>query len=430
MLSKRSIRQDYTKQITISLIALVAIFSVIFYAYFYYSIYGNIKATLHKEAQKILENPISYLAGQVFYIQGINPMKNETLKVSILEQKITQSYTQKENQASSVYYHLFVPYDEGGIQISLDITQSDEFLKMVLRGICLVDFFALIVIWLFALAFSNILYKPIWKFSQSLLKIKEQDLELLEDKELPYEFQPLLSAINDLLQRVKNHLLYQKQFFIGIAHELKTPLAVAKTKSEVTLIKEREKGIYIEALKENIKSIDEMNVIIKTLLDLGRQESAQFEKSIHTNIMKILGEVAENFKILAKKEQKNFIYKLEPKELLIHIKPTLLTQIIQNFLQNALKFTPQDKTIMLESKILKDNIFQVVVIDEGCGIDSDLEDIYAPFRRAGNKSGAGLGLFLAKNAANALGGKISLKNRLDNKGSIATFELKFNREEQ
>ncbi|WP_300744363.1 ATP-binding protein, partial [Helicobacter sp. UBA3407] len=47
-----------------------------------------------------------------------------------------------------------------------------------------------------------------------------------------------------------------------------------------------------------------------------------------------------------------------------------------------------------------------------------------PFKRSGNKSGAGLGLFLAKNAANALGGSISLQNRLDTNGTIATFELR------
>ncbi len=241
---------------------------------------------------------------------------------------------------------------------------------------------------------------------------------------MPLEFNPLVTSINNLLQRIKNYFNTQKQLFIGIAHELKTPLAVIKTKCEVTLIKEREKEIYINALKENIHSINEINTIVKTLLGLGRQESAQFEKSIHLDITKALRNIAENFKILSQKEKKNFTYKLQTQGLFLMIKPTLLTQVIQNFLQNAFKFTPEGKNIFLQSLIVDNEILKIVVIDEGCGVDSELEDIYAPFKRAGNKSGAGLGLFLAKNAATNLGGSISLQNRMDKKGAIATFELK------
>lgn len=167
-----------------------------------------------------------------------------------------------------------------------------------------------------------------------------------------------------------------------------------------------------------------MNAIIKTLLDLGRQESAQFEKSSLVDIHKILQNIADNFQILSKKENKQFICKLETGELLVTIKPTLLTQIVQNFLQNAFKFTPKGKSVLMTSQIVHQEILRIVVMDEGCGIDSELEDIYAPFKRSGNKSGAGLGLFLAKNAANALGGSISLQNRLDTNGTIATFELR------
>ena len=285
------------------------------------------------------------------------------------------------------------------------------------------NFFALILIQLFALAFSNILYKPIHNLSQTLEKVKEYDLETLNNNALPLEFQPLVYSINNLLQRIKNYLSSQKQLFIGIAHELKTPLAVMKTKCEVTLIKERQKEVYTDALKENISSINEMNAIIKMLLDLGRQESAQFEKSSMVDINKILKKIADNFMILSKKENKSFFVEIGEEEVLLTIKPTLLTQIVQNFLQNAFKFTPKGKSILLKSSV-EDGKLNIIVMDEGCGIDSELNDIYAPFRRAGNKSGAGLGLFLAKNAANALGGNISLQNRSDKQGTIAKFQLK------
>lgn len=402
----------------------MVIFSVALYSYLYFTTYGNIKQELQKYSQHILTNNITYTTNQSFYIQNTNILSNDTIKIVVLDEKITQEYYKKQTIKDDVYFSLFVPYKGNKtLNITKNITKEMWFLENLFEGIVLVNFFALILIQLFALAFSNILYKPIHNLSQTLEKVKEYDLETLNNNALPLEFQPLVYSINNLLQRIKNYLSSQKQLFIGIAHELKTPLAVMKTKCEVTLIKERQKEVYTDALKENISSINEMNAIIKMLLDLGRQESAQFEKSSMVDINKILKKIADNFMILSKKENKSFFVEIGEEEVLLTIKPTLLTQIVQNFLQNAFKFTPKGKSILLKSSV-EDGKLNIVVMDEGCGIDSELNDIYAPFRRAGNKSGAGLGLFLAKNAANALGGNISLQNRSDKQGTIAKFQLK------
>lgn len=402
----------------------MVIFSVALYSYLYFTAYGNIKQELQKYSQHILTNNITYTTNQSFYIQNTNILSNDTIKIVVLDEKITQEYYKKQTIKDDVYFSLFVPYKGNKtLNITKNITKEMWFLENLFEGIILVNFFALILIQLFALAFSNILYKPIHNLSQTLEKVKEYDLETLNNNALPLEFQPLVYSINNLLQRIKNYLSSQKQLFIGIAHELKTPLAVMKTKCEVTLIKERQKEVYTDALKENISSINEMNAIIKMLLDLGRQESAQFEKSSMVDINKILKKIADNFMILSKKENKSFFVEIGEEEVLLTIKPTLLTQIVQNFLQNAFKFTPKGKSILLKSSV-EDGKLNIVVMDEGCGIDSELNDIYAPFRRAGNKSGAGLGLFLAKNAANALGGNISLQNRSDKQGTIAKFQLK------
>jgi len=101
---------------------------------------------------------------------------------------------------------------------------------------------------------------------------------------------------------------------------------------------------------------------------------------------------------------------------------TLLNQIIQNFLQNALKFTPSEKRVKLKS-VQADSGLCIQVVDEGIGVDESF-DHFAPFKRAGNKSGVGLGLFLSKSAADALNAKISIKNRTDGvQGTVATLEL-------
>ena len=123
-------------------------------------------------------------------------------------------------------------------------------------------------------------------------------------EELPEEFEPLGTTINHLISRIQNFVKYQKELFIGTAHELKTPLAVIKLKNQVTLIKKRSSEEYIDALKITNKTIDEMNIIVSNILNIGRQEGAQLEKPIEVDIIKLLRQKANDFKLLAENEHK------------------------------------------------------------------------------------------------------------------------------
>ena len=93
------------------------------------------------------------------------------------------------------------------------------------------------------------LLMPIKTINTKLAGIDEKFLRPVEKDECPPEYRSLLENINRLIERIKTFVLYQKELFIGIAHELKTPLAVMKSKNDVTLIKERDNARYISALQ-------------------------------------------------------------------------------------------------------------------------------------------------------------------------------------
>ena len=196
-----------------------------------------------------------------------------------------------------------------------------------------------------------------------------------------------------------------------------------KLKNDVTLIKKRDPEKYIEALKLSNKTILEMNQMISSILEIGRQEGAHFELPQTVDIIDFIRKKGEDFSLLAKSEHKTLKLDLQPKSIVGCIQTTLLNQILQNFLQNAIKFTPKGKKILLKTRQVEENKIKIEVIDEGPGIDESI-DLFAPFKRVGNAPGAGLGLFLAKSAADAMGAHISIKNRKDRKsGAIATLIL-------
>jgi two-component system OmpR family sensor kinase len=271
------------------------------------------------------------------------------------------------------------------------------------------------------------LIRPIKYFSQKIAAMNEKALKELDLKNIPIEFKPLATSINQLINKIKSFLEYKKELFVGTAHELKTPLAVMKTKSQVALLK-RDKNIKSleDALRQNIKSIDNMNKVIESILEFGRAEGAQFTQSEEIDLIKFIEEIVDEFKLLGESKKITIKKHLHPKSLQIKIQPLLIRQIIQNFLQNAIRFTPPKKQIVVSSYIKDDN-FILKIRDEGEGIEEGI-DLFAPFKRSKNSPGTGLGLFLVKSAADSIGGKVFINNRKDGKsGAVATFILPLNK---
>lgn len=340
-------------------------------------------------------------------------------KRSITPMLLSEKIIDKEH-----FLVLFYPYDLKSntyIRITKSFTSTKRLLNSILNSIFIINALGFGFVVIYAFFFANMLIAPITAITKKLTKMNENMMNHIDLGRLPIEFEPFGTSINNLINRIQTFVRYQKELFIGAAHELKTPLAVMKLKNEVTLIKERDTKSYIDALRTNNESIDAMNKIVADILNVGRQESAHFEKPQEFDVIAFLHKIGEDFKLLAHHEKKHLNINLEPNAYIMLTQKALIHQIIQNFLQNALKFTPEGKTIFLRS-IQTEYGLEICVEDEGCGIDEHM-DHFAPFKRAGNKSGVGLGLFLAKSAADALNATISLRNREDGQGARAVLLL-------
>ena len=421
MFFTRSIRANFLLQLIFSSVTLIIIFSSLLYFYIEKSIYDDKKAELIQYAKNISAYksvfqsdesiPENFLSLNV----GIIYLKNSDIQMDVYEKT-----DHKHTYLTLVYpFHLD---NRSYLKITKDITQTKRLLKKILRYIFIINIASVLLVIIYAVTLSKMLVAPIQSLSKKLANMNEHLIKEIDTKKLPKEFEPLGETLNHLISRIQNFVKYQKELFIGTAHELKTPLAVIKLKNQVTLIKKRTPEEYIEAIKTTNKTVDEMNVIVSNILNIGRQEGAQLDKPIEIDVIAFLKQKANDFKLLAESEGKQLFIDFKPDGFMAMLQVSLLNQILQNFLQNALKFTPKGKSVTIRSS--QDDVGLLIeVIDEGCGID-DTVDLFAPFKRQGNKSGVGLGLFLAKSAADALGANISIKNREDGiDGTIASLQL-------
>ena len=400
---------------------LIAVVSVMLYHYIRVTVFQSVVSELNQQATAYKNNPQNFNPNNLktFTIE----IPNKTLAtVKAGELKGEKPYLVMRKIKDESLTTLTTRLDDSSyLVLEKETTLQSQIVEEIFIDIIIVNVTAILLVLFYALFLSRMLLIPIKILSHKLTNLDEKFLKEIDIKSLPDEFLPLGNSINRLISRIQTFVLYQKELFVGVAHELKTPLAVMKTKNEVTLLKPRDSEKYIEALKSNNEAINGMNAMIGSVLEIGRQEGAQFEEPVNTDVIAFLKKLGKNYEVLAKGEEKNLALDLKPEIFNLNIQTSLLTHIVQNFVQNAIKFSPKNSTITISSKLEKSK-FIIEVTDEGVGIDES-KDLFAPFKRYGNKGGAGLGLFLAKGAAQALGAEISIKNRENTNGAVASLVL-------
>jgi signal transduction histidine kinase len=119
------------------------------------------------------------------------------------------------------------------------------------------------------------------------------------------------------------------------------------------------------------------------------------------------------------------IFTVEPLDptFVVHTDPQLLATAVTNILNNAFKYTRPGGRIVLRAR-RGELVVSIEVEDECGGIPEGTTDLFQPFgeRRAANRTGLGLGLSIARRAATAIGGNISIRNR-PGRGCVFTIEV-------
>lgn len=418
----KSIYRQFHQKLVLATSLLIIILSFIFYGYTKSTIFEEIKESLYGDAQLILNvSKTSKVDTENFNIITHTGINVDIIKLEHIPNAAYTTFTIKEKNFMQILY----PFDQDKglyIKIVKNIDSSIRMLNKIFNNLLLISFGGLIMVVLYAFTVSKTLLRPILQITKKLSNMDENFLTQIKKNNLPIEFHPLANSINSLMTRIETNIKFKKELFIGVAHELKTPLAVMKLKNEVTLMKPREAQKYQDTMKLTIEQINDMNKMISSILDIGRAEGAQFEKTEEIDIVQYLQRKTNDYRMLSAKKQIVLTFNSNVEHQKVQVQPTLLNQIIQNFVQNAIKFTPDGKSIAIDLNKTKEST-TITITDSGSGIDESI-DLFAPFKRMGEESGAGLGLFLAKNAADALGAKISLKNRKDEEnGCVATLIL-------
>jgi len=231
----------------------------------------------------------------------------------------------------------------------------------------------------------------------------------------------------------RQQLLMKDQFFSHVSHELRTPLTAVY--QFVTILSDglagelnEEQREYLEIVLRNVKQLQTM---VGDLLEAARADSGKL--AIDPRVISLQALVSETLSmLLAGAAVKAIVLSADiPSDLpLVSVDPQRLNQILTNLVDNAMKFTAANGSIMVRARAFDadPNFVCVSVADTGCGISPEgtkkiFDRLYQEERILEiNRKGLGLGLHICRELVSRHGGRIWVESELG-KGSTFHFTL-------
>jgi signal transduction histidine kinase len=240
------------------------------------------------------------------------------------------------------------------------------------------------------------------------------------------EIERLGTTFNRMLDRIQALIKSMKEINDNIAHDLRSPLARIRGIAEMNLLKESSIESYKEMAADTIDECDALIDMINTMLDITEAEAGVNGTQLKTiELVDLIEEACELFRPIARAKKIALNLSL-PESLNFRSDQKKLQRIVTNLLENAIKYSTENKTVAVSASARNDEIV-IEVEDSGFGIgEKDLAHVFERFYRCDRsrcQGGVGLGLSLVKAYTESINGTIKVKSIL-NQGSRFTLIFK------
>ncbi|MBG9988925.1 cell wall metabolism sensor histidine kinase WalK [Aerococcaceae bacterium DSM 111176] len=240
----------------------------------------------------------------------------------------------------------------------------------------------------------------------------------------------LVCVLTDVTEQEKTDQ-ERRDFVSNVSHELRTPLTSVKSYSEALLDGAwQDEAIAPQFLQVIQSESNRMMRMITNLLDLSKMDSDQIILNIEfIDLKRVVDHIVDRLEFTQKESdfKHTIIREYTPNEVFVEIDQDRMIQVIDNLLNNAIKYSPDGGTIKIKIVDSHDKVY-ISVSDEGLGISkADAEHLFERFyrvdkARSREQGGSGLGLAISKEVVEMHDGRIWVDS-VEQEGSTFTIEL-------
>lgn len=310
--------------------------------------------------------------------------------------------------------NLFHVYNRSTIDEELELKSR---LKEVIEKRQPIYSFIRKIIWDGELNYYKIIYQPVYNINNQVDKITMIGIDITEEER----------AKEELAKALKT----QDETFINISHELKTPLNVIFSASQlIDIMIKKDAGINNQIESTNnivLQNCYRLTKLINNILDISKIESGFYDLSLtNEDIVHVTEDIVHSIAQYIRNMELQIVFDTNIEEKIIAIDLYKFERIMLNLISNAIKFS-NPKGVILINLNSKDDFIEISVQDFGIGIAKEHQDIIFNKFQQVNKSlnrkveGTGIGLSLVKSLTDLHNGTITVDSTL---GEGTTFTLK------
>ena len=247
------------------------------------------------------------------------------------------------------------------------------------------------------------------------------------------ELDQLSIEINQFLDQIRDYLQTNREFVANAAHELRSPLTALITSVDVALTRDRSPEEYQELLATVLDECRQLSSLANQLLLLAESDAGLLERQKGpARLDEITRAAIDMFRGVAEEKRLHVVCRI-PSEVTVMGDATRLRQVVNNLIDNAIKFTPSEGRIEVAlTKSIEPYEIRLTVSDTGIGIPPEHQPyVFDRFYQVDSSRrsesvlhGTGLGLSICRSIVQAFGGRIELTSEA-NRGT--TFQIVFPR---
>lgn len=313
--------------------------------------------------------------------------------------------------------------DQGFVLVRVAENRSvrTEFARLILLRMmlpqALLIFLAAVLVW-YAVGRG---LAPLSTLRREIENRSHRDLSALPEEQAPQEVQPLIRAMNGLLQRLSKTLAAQQRFIADAAHQLRTPVAGIKTQTELAL-RQTPAGEPHATLYQLHTATEQATRLINQLLSLARAEPGTERAHIteRLDLNELVRETTTEWVPRALARNIDLGFDSPQGSTIMEGDAFLLREMLNNLLDNAIRYTKPGGQVTVQ--IRQETGGTVLSVeDSGPGIpESERERVFERFYRVlgTGVDGCGLGLAIVREIAERHGAEVSLGQRAGGSGTV------------
>lgn len=260
---------------------------------------------------------------------------------------------------------------------------------------------------------SRQISRPVLALAETTQQMAEGDLSVRVELKRCDEFGLLARTFNAMAERVENTVLTLQRFVADAAHEINTPITALHTNLELAASGGRFDDFRADIARAQVE-LARLETLARELLTLSRLEARSPERiRASVDLVALARQVVENHASRAEQGEIALALHTPDAPLIIQANERQIARMVDNLLDNALKFTPAGGTVTLEVRALPGGV-ELSIVDTGIGIPAeDLPKLFGRFHRGRNVGaypGHGLGLAISQAIVEDHGGRITVES--------------------